>query len=74
MVITEAASYEEAVKNILTEFEEYATDGTLLLGEYKITEIVDDGLVVELASLMKVFKGTNKEYLEKYYYDQKPVS
>ena len=76
IVITEAASYEEAENNILSEFSEYATNGTVFLNEYEITEIVDerDSLVVEVASSMKVFEGDDEEYLEKYYYDQKPVS
>lgn len=74
VVMTEATNYEEAEEKILAEFEEYATEGTIFLNEYEIFEIDDEQLVTEVASSMKVFKGTDEEYLERYYYDQRPIS
>jgi hypothetical protein len=74
VVMTEAASYEEAKVKILAEFKEYAGEGTIFLNEYEITEIDDEKQVIEVASSMKVFKGTDEEYLERYYYDQRPIS
>ena len=74
VVMTEASSVEEAEAKILAEFAAYATDGVIFLNEYEITEIADDNEVIEVASSMKVFKGTDEEYLERYYFDQRPLS
>ena len=76
VVVTEASSKKEAETIILSEFKEYATDGTQFLDEYEINEIYEDegSLVTEVASSMKTFDGTDEEYLDKHWYDQKPLS
>ena len=73
--MTEAPSYEEAEKLILDEFNEYAIDGVEFLDIYEINEMYQsEGPVLEIASAMKVFTGTEEEYIEKYWSDQKLLS
>ncbi len=74
VVITEAPSESEAEKHILTDFKEYAKDGIVFVGEFTINEIIESELVTEVASTMRIFKGTDKEYLEQHWYDLQPES
>ena len=76
VVVTEASSKEEAEKIFLSEFKKYATDGIKFLNEYEINEIYEenDSLVTEVACSMKPFEGTAEQYLNRYWYDQKPLS
>ena len=75
VVMTETPSYEEAEKFILEDFGEYATDGVEFINVYEIKEMYpEDGPVLEIASTMKVFIGTDEEYIEKYWSDQKPLT
>lgn len=75
VVMTEAQTYEEAEKLILEDFDEYATDGVEFLNVYEISAMYpDDGPVLEIACAMKVFNGTEEEYFEKYWGDQKPLT
>ena len=72
VVITEATSEPEAEKKILAEFKEYAQDGIVFSGEFTLSEIIESKLVIEVASTMRTFQGTDEEYLEKYWYDLQP--
>jgi len=74
VVITEAPSESEAEKQILTEFKEYAQDGIVFVGEFTINEIIESELVTEVASTMRIFQGTDEEYLEQHWYDLQPES
>ena len=74
VVITEAPSESEAEKQILTEFKEYAQDGIVFVGEFTINEIIESELITEVASTMRIFQGTDEEYLEQHWYDLQPES
>ena len=75
IVVADASSLEEAERIILAEFEEYATAGVEFLDLYEINEVFEEGnLVTEISSTIKIFTGTDEEYLEKYWNDQKPLS
>ena len=75
IVMTDAASKEEAERLILAEFEEYATEGVKFLRVYEVEEMYpEENPVIEIANSMKVFDGTDEEYIEKYWDDQKPLS
>jgi hypothetical protein len=75
VLLTEAETYEKAEEKFLDEFQEYESDECIFLNEYEIFEINEiDKPVIEVASSMKVFTGTDDEYLDKYFYDQKPLS
>ena len=74
VVITEASTESEAEKQILTEFNEYSQDGIEFVGEFIITEIIENELVTEVSSTMRIFQGTDKEYLEQHWYDLQPNS
>ena len=69
IVLTHASSREEAESTILFEFEEYATDGIEFVGIFEINELHEDNndKVIEVASTMRIFTGTDEEYLEKYW-------
>jgi hypothetical protein len=72
VVVTEASSESEAEKQVLSEFKEYAQNGIEFVGEFSISEIIEDELVTEVTSTMRIFQGTDEEYLEQYWYDLQP--
>ena len=75
VVVAVVANADEAEKLILSEFNEYATDGVKFLNQYEINEVYEEeGPVWEVASSMKLFTGSEQEYIDKYWSDQKPVS
>lgn len=75
VVVTDASSQGAAETIILAEFEKYATNGVKFLNVYVIEEMYpEEGQIVEIASSMKVFTGTDEEYIEKYWDDQRPES
>jgi len=74
VVITEAASESVAEKQILAEFYEYAQDGIEFVDEFNISEIIEDGVVTEVSSTMRIFQGTDEEYLDQYWFDLQPDS
>ena len=74
VVITEAPSKSEAEKQILTEFREYGQDGIEFVGEFTVSEIIETTRVTEVASTMRIFQGSNEEYLEQHWYDLQPKS
>ena len=73
-VITKANSESEAEQQILAEFKEYAQDGTVFVGEFIMAEIIESELVTEVSSTMRIFQGSDEEYLEQHWYDLQPVS
>ena len=76
IVVTNASSEKEAETIILAEFKDYAVENVAFLDTYEINEITEDNdsTVIEVASSMRVFTGTDQEYLEIYWDDQKPTS
>ena len=75
VVMTEASSLDEAKQAILKEFREYATDGVEYLDLYEVEEMYpEDGSVIEITSTVKVFSGSDNEYIEKFWDDQSPQS
>ncbi len=77
VVLIEAATYEEAETLMLEDCEEYAQeDGVSFLGEFEISEISGraDKPVIEVARSIKVFTGTDEEYLQRFWDDQQPLS
>ncbi|MCP4696763.1 MAG: hypothetical protein GY862_07930 [Gammaproteobacteria bacterium] len=76
VVITEALSIEAAEKAILSEFREYSVEGIRFLDVLEVREVYDQGdsLVVDISNSMKVFEGSDEEYLSKHWSDQRPVS
>ena len=75
VLLTDADSYEKAEEKFLIEFKEYGSDECIFINEYEIFEISEtDKSIIEIVSSMKVFNGTDSEYLDKYFYDQRPLS
>jgi len=75
VLLTYANSYKEAKEKFLLEFKEYESDESIFLNEYEIFKITEPNKsVIEVASSMKVFDGTDSQYLNRYFYDQKPLS
>lgn len=76
VVIAEAPSLDEVEKIFLSEFMEYSSYGIQFLNEYEIAEIIEEvnNKVIEVASSMKTFDGTQDEYLNKHWSDPKPIS
>ena len=44
----------------------------MFVGEFSVNEIIECELVTEVASTMRIFQGTDKEYLEQHWYDLQP--
>ncbi|QMU60557.1 MAG: hypothetical protein GKR92_02135 [Gammaproteobacteria bacterium] len=75
VVMTEASSLKEAEQVILKEFKDYAIDGVEYLELYKVEEMYpEERPVTEIASTLKVFAGSDKEYIEKFWNGQRPYS
>jgi hypothetical protein len=60
-----------AEKQILAEFNEYAEGGIEFVDEFNI---IEDGVVAEVYITMRIFQGTDKEYLDQYWFDLQPNS
>ena len=74
LVITEAISESVAEREIIAEFKKYAQDGIELINEFNISEINENGVVTEVSSTMRIFQGTDEEYLDQYWYDLQPIT
>jgi len=77
VVLIEATSYEEAESLMLVDCEAYAqTEGVSFLGELEIAEITGraDTPVIEVARSIKIFTGSDEEYLQRFWDDQQPLS
>ncbi|WP_412970768.1 hypothetical protein [Glaciecola sp. MF2-115] len=74
VVITKASSETEAERQILADFKEYAQDGIVFVGEFTIAEIIESETVTEVSSTMRIYHGSDEEYLSLYWYDLQPES
>jgi hypothetical protein len=76
VVLTEADSLEAVRKKIFEEFRHYCIEGTEFLNEYEIVEVRNPEFkdVIEVSCSMKVFDGTDEEYIARYWDDQRPES
>ncbi len=75
-VITEAPSYKDAENLILSEFKDYCGNGISFLDVYEINEVIEspEQPVTQVARSIKVFTGSDEEYLQKFWDDQQPLS
>ena len=74
VVVTSATSEKEAKEQIIIEFNDYAFEGIEFIGEISITEILEENTVTEVASSMRIFDGTDEQYLDRFWCDQQPDS
>ncbi len=75
IVMVEADCETRAEELILSEFGAYAIEGISFIGVYDIREMYPgEGPVIEVASTLRIFEGTEEEYVHRYWNDLRPES